>query len=126
MDTKLLNPLTLAFMGDAVYEQLVRLAVIEEKGSLSADKLHKYTVERVRASAQAEGFRIIEAKLTEEEIAVYKRVRISPSVTVPKSATAADYRAATGIEALFGWLYLNGETDRINHLFKAISGGKDE
>ena len=123
MDIKLLNPLTLAFMGDSVYEQLVRLDVIETHGSSSPNKLHKYTVERVRASAQAEAFKKIEGILTEEEITVFKRGRNSHSVTVPKSSTAADYRAATGIETLFGWLFLKGESERVEFLFNIICGG---
>lgn len=120
VDTKILNPLTLAFMGDAVYEQKARERIIEEHGSLSPGKLHSLTVERVRASYQANGYEKIKEILTEDEQAAFKRGRNSHSVTVPKSATPADYRAATGIEALFGYLFLKGEHERIEQLFNII------
>lgn len=117
---KLLNPLTLAFMGDAVYEVLVRQRVIEETGSMSPKKLHSLTVERVKASFQSEGYERIKDILTEEENEIYKRGRNSSSVTVPKSASIKEYRGATGVEALFGFLYLNKDYDRIEELFNLI------
>ena len=120
VDTKALNPLTLAFMGDAVYEQMAREKVIELHGSISPQKLHSYTVERVRASFQAKGYEKIKDILSEEETAVFKRGRNSHSVTVPKSATPSDYRAATGVEALFGYLFLKGENERAQNLFNII------
>ena len=117
---KLLNPLTLAFMGDSVYEVLVRQRVIEEMGSLSPKKLHSLTVARVKASFQAKGYERIKDVLTEEENEIYKRGRNSSSVTVPKSASIKEYRGATGVEALFGFLYLNKSYDRIEELFDLI------
>ena len=123
---KLLNPLTLAFMGDSVYEVLVRQRVIEEMGSMSPKKLHTLTVERVKASYQAEGYEKIKDMLSEEETEIYKRGRNSSSVTVPKSASIKEYRGATGIEALFGFLYLEGNSERMKELFEVIWKDKAE
>lgn len=120
-NSKLFNPLTLAFMGDAVYEIAARELVIVKLGSTSADRLHTLTVSLVRASAQAEGYRLIEPILTEDEIAMFKRGRNSSSVTVPKSSSAAEYRTATGLETLFGWLHLSGNTIRAKELFSIIN-----
>ena len=117
---KLLNPLTLAFMGDSVYEVLVRQRVIEEMGSMSPKKLHNLTVERVKASYQAAGYEKIKDMLSEEETEIYKRGRNSSSVTVPKSASIGEYRGATGLEALFGYLYLCKSFDRLKELFEVI------
>ena len=126
IDTKLLNPITLAFGGDAVYELLVRRKIIEEYGSLPANKLHKLTVEMVKASAQANAFIMMEPHLTEQELAIYKRGRNSTSVSVPKSASTAQYRSATGVEALFGWLYFNDCFERITELFNFAGEVFDE
>ena len=117
---KLLNPLTLAFIGDSVYEVLVRKRVIEEMGSMSPKKLHILTVERVNATYQCGGYEKIKDILTEEETEIFKRGRNSSSVTVPKSAGIKEYRAATGLEALFGFLYLEGRFERIEELFEVI------
>ncbi len=117
---KLLNPLTLAFMGDSVYEVLVRERIIESMGSLSPKKLHALTVERVKAAFQSEGYERIKDVLTQEEEEIYKRGRNSSCITAPKSASMKEYRSATGIEALFGFLYLNRDNERINQLFDLI------
>ncbi len=119
-DLRLLNPMTLAFVGDGVYEMLAREEVVRRYTSLSADRLHRRTVELVRASAQAIAFAVIEPLLTEAELAVFKRGRNSNGVTPPRHSSAAEYRTATGLEALFGWLYLAGENQRIHALFQAI------
>ena len=114
-----LSPLTLAFMGDAVYELLVRQQLTMQ-GSMPANALHKLAVEMVRCSAQAKAYRLLEEKLTEQELAILKRGRNSSSTKCPKNADPIEYRMATGVEALFGYLFLNGEEQRIRELFRLI------
>ncbi len=113
-----LNVSNLAFLGDAVYSLLVRerLAVINRPSG----KLHSMSVDLVRASAQERAFEIIEPCLTEEELAVYRRGRNRHAGSLPKSATSKTYHCATGVEALFGWLYLKEKHNRINVLFSLI------
>lgn len=123
-DLRLINPLTLAFVGDGVYEMLAREEVVFRHTSLSAKKLHILTVELVRATAQCHGFEAIKDELTEEEMNIFKRGRNANGVTAPKSTSAAEYRVATGVEALFGWLYLSGQGERIRQLFQMILNGE--
>lgn len=111
---KLLSPLTLAFLGDAVYELCVRQRVVAE-GNRPVNDMHRKAVKLVNAAAQSDAFERISGALTEEELAVYKRGR--NAISSPKHAALADYRRATGVEALFGYLYLKGETERIGELF---------
>ena len=118
------NPASLAFLGDGVYELLVRKMILARHGSVSANKLHKLCVEYVKASAQAEAFTRLEPFLTEDELAIYRRGRNANGVSVPKSSTPRDYRMATGLEALFGYLYLSGESDRIEQLFNMLIEGE--
>lgn len=115
-DLKLLSPLTLAFLGDAVYELCARQRVVEE-GNRPVNEMHRRTVSLVNAGAQSGAFERISEMLTEEELTVYKRGRNANTASVPKHADMADYRRATGVEALFGYLYIKGEIDRINQLF---------
>ncbi len=122
-DLRLINPLTLAFVGDGVYEMLVREEIVSRYTSLSANKLHTLAVEMVRATAQARGFAVIAPALTEAEMVVFKRGRNANGVTPPRHTSAAEYRTATGLEALFGWLYLGGNQQRIRALFKMILDG---
>ena len=103
---KLLSPLTLAFVGDGVYELLVRKRIVEA-GSMPPKKLNAHKVEMVRASAQAAVYDGLEPLLTEDERDMLKRGRNAHTGSVPKNAQMADYRKATGVEALFGFLYLN-------------------
>ena len=117
-----LNMLALAHVGDAVYELLVRSMLCCEKNS-SVMQLHRRTVQKVRAEAQAESAEKLLSSLTEEELAVYKRGRNAKVNSVPHHADIAQYHAATGLEALFGWLYLQGKTERIGELFAAITEG---
>ena len=117
-----LNMLALAHVGDAVYELLVRSMLCCEKNS-SVMQLHRRTVQTVRAEAQAESAEKLLSSLTEEELAVYKRGRNAKVNSVPHHADIAQYHAATGLEALFGWLYLQGKTERIGELFAAITEG---
>lgn len=113
---KLLSPLTLAFLGDAVYELCVRQRVVAE-GNRPVNGMHREAVKLVNAAAQSDAFERISGALTEEELAVYKRGRNANATSSPKHAALADYRRATGVEALFGYLYLKGETERIGELF---------
>lgn len=126
-DLRLINPLTFAFLGDGIFEMLAREEIVRRYTSLSANKLHSLTVELVCAKAQAMGFERIKGSLSEEEMTIFKRGRNSNSVTPPRHSSAAQYRTATGVEALFGYLYLKGDIVRINELFKIIlSGDRDE
>ncbi|WP_312640588.1 ribonuclease III domain-containing protein [Hydrogenoanaerobacterium sp.] len=116
---KLLSPLTLAFMGDVVYELMVREQVISA-GSMPPNKLHKKTVEMVKASFQARVYDLIADTLPEDEADILRRGRNSSGVHAPKNADVLEYRKATGVEALFGYLYLGGKLSRINELFERI------
>lgn len=118
------SPLTLAFIGDAVYELLVRRQVIA-KGSAPVGKLHHRSVDFVRADAQAQAVRAILPALTEEETVILRRGRNANSAHVAKHADPADYRYATGLEALFGYLYLTGEYARLCELFTRIVQDKE-
>ena len=110
----MLNPLQLAFVGDGVYEVFIRNYILNNNKELSTHKLHVEAIKYVKAHAQSEIIRRIESDLTEEEIYIYKRGRNTKSATVPKNADLAEYRAATGFEALVGYLYLINEIDRLN------------
>ncbi len=114
-----LNMLALAHVGDAVYELLVRSMLCREKNA-AVVKLHRLTVEKVRAEAQAEAVKKILPLLSEDELAVYKRGRNTKVNSAPHHAEISQYHAATGLEALFGWLYLQGRTERVEALFNAI------
>ncbi|MDR1132007.1 MAG: ribonuclease III [Oscillospiraceae bacterium] len=111
--------LGLAHIGDAVYELLVRTWLCETGKTTSAG-LHRATVARVRAQAQAKAAEKLLPGLTEAELAVYRRGRNAKVHSVPKNAGLSEYHAATGLEALFGWLYLKGGKRRINELFSRI------
>ena len=106
-------------MGDSVYELLVR-EHLSKQGSMPAHTLHILAVRLVRASAQAHAVEIIGPLLTEDEATILKRGRNANSTNVPKNSNPADYRLATGLEALFGYLYLKGDQQRINELFEII------
>jgi ribonuclease-3 family protein len=113
-EARMLNPLQLAFVGDGVYEVFIRNYILNKNKELSTHKLHVEAIKYVKAHAQSEIIRRIESDLTEEEIYIYKRGRNTKSATVPKNADLAEYRAATGFEALVGYLYLINEIDRLN------------
>ncbi|MBR6337276.1 MAG: ribonuclease III [Ruminococcus sp.] len=116
------SPLTLAFIGDAVYEQLVRDELVIS-ANMPVRKLHSLTVQKVCAEYQAAAIRaLIEAgALTEEEQDIFRRGRNAGGVTPPKHSSAADYRAATGLETLFGFLHLTGQSGRIEEIYKRIN-----
>ena len=107
----------LAYLGDSVIETQVREYLVRS-GLSSSAKLNKKALDFVRAQAQAEAMKRLLPYLSEEEEAVFKRGRNLGHSSTPKSATVAEYRAATGMEALFGYLYLAGKNERITELFK--------
>ncbi|MBQ6531221.1 MAG: Mini-ribonuclease 3 [Clostridia bacterium] len=111
-------PLTLAYIGDDVYDIYVRTRVIEEHEDMPPNKLHRITSGYVRAHAQANSIKALLPYLTEDETAIFKRGRNSKPYTMAKNATAADYHMATGLEALFGFLYLSEKTERLNELMQ--------
>ena len=110
-----LSSLALAHVGDAVFELLVRTRLCQEE--LTAERLHRRTVELVCAPAQARAARAIQADLTEEETEIFRRARNTHTHRVPHGATAADYSLATALEALFGSLYLDGRGERLQTVF---------
>lgn len=115
-----LSPLTLAFVGDTVYDLFVREKLVCQ-ANRSANKLHHCAVESVRASAQAAACERILPLLTQKEEAIFKRGRNAHTNHLPKNGNPRDYHYATAMEALFGYLYLNGEIDRLRELFSIIS-----
>ena len=114
------SPNVLAFFGDSVYEQLVRREVVL-RGNAGAGRLHDLAVERVRASYQSQAVGVIEPMLTEREADILRRGRNAGGISVPKSARPYEYRRATALETLFGYLSLSGQDERIEQLFSAIS-----
>lgn len=114
----LLSPLALAFVGDAVYSLLTREKLAAQ--GVHASRLHGLSVRLVSAPAQAAAAERIAPLLSEEEMSVYKRGRNAHSSTTPKNATSREYHAATGLEALFGYLHLKGNVERIGQLFAVI------
>lgn len=122
-DVKILSPLTLAYIGDAVYEIIVRTIVVEN-GNAPVNKLNRKVSSIVKAVSQKEAMGRIESKLSEEELAVYKRGRNAKSYTSAKNASIIDYRIATGLEALVGYLYLDGRNERLFELVKIGLGDK--
>jgi ribonuclease-3 family protein len=118
-DIVMLSPLQLAYIGDAVYELLIRTYLLNK--GLSVKELHKATIKYVKAKAQAHIIHELEDILTEEEQTVVKKGRNAKTNTMPKNADMIDYKYATGLEALFGYLYLTNQDKRISELFEEIS-----
>ena len=114
-----ISNLGLAHMGDCVFEILCR-SYLCAKGEKTVDKLHRDTISMVKATSQAKLMEKMIPLLTEEELAYYRRGKKSHVHAVPKSATPQEYAKATGLEALFGALWLLGRTERLNELFKAV------
>lgn len=119
IDVRTLSPLTLAFVGDGVYGLMVREHLVSAANRPNG-ALHTLAVNRVRAEAQAIAAEKLAPLLTEEETAVYKRGRNAHT-----ARTGTDYHRATGLEALFGYLYLSGRIDRLRELFAIINHDKD-
>ena len=111
-----ISSLGLAHLGDAVFELLVR-SYLCAHGKATGKGLHRATIELVCAPAQARFAEKILPQLTEEELAVFRRGRNANVHSIPRHASRAEYQQATALEALIGWLYLQGEKDRINELF---------
>ena len=117
IDIRTYSPLTLAYIGDAIYDLVIRTIVVE-RGNTSPNKLHKTTVQYVSARVQAKLIDGLMEELTEEEQEVYRRGRNAKSYTTAKNATVIEYRKATGLEALCGYLYLLGKQERMLSLIK--------
>ena len=116
-DLRSYSPLTLAYIGDGIYELIIR-TVLVRKGNCPVNQLHKKASSLVKAGAQSAIMEVIEEKLTPEELSVYRRGRNAHSPTMAKHATMADYRRATGFEALMGYLYLTEQWERMLQLIK--------
>lgn len=111
------SPLVLAYIGDAVYELIIRTKVINH-GSMQVNKMHKKSASLVKAETQSRLIKAIEGQLTEEEHSIYKRGRNAKSVSSAKNASMIDYRRATGFEALAGYLYLTDRHERLVSLLR--------
>lgn len=118
-DIDAISNLGLAHIGDGVFELLCR-SYLCARGGKNVGNLHRDTVAMVKATSQAKYVEKLLPHLTEEELAYYRRGKNSHVHAVPKGATPAEYAKATGLEALFGALYLSGQTDRLNELFHII------
>ena len=117
VDIRTYSPLTLAYIGDSIFDLIIRTVVVE-RGNEPANKLHHKTVRYVKAETQAAMIEALLPELTEEEVSVYKRGRNAKSYTSAKNASIGDYRKATGLEALMGYLYLQDRTERILELIQ--------
>ncbi len=113
------SPLTLAFVGDGVYDLLVRSYLVRQ-ANRPVGELNRRKVALVNCKSQARFAKLIMDSLSEKELAVYKRGRNAAPKCTPKNGSVADYHSATGLEALFGYLYMNGERARIDELFEMI------
>ena len=118
VDIQTYSPLTLAYIGDAAYELVVRTFLVDQ-GNSRPDKLHRKASSMVKAAAQAAMAEALKDSLTEEELSVYRRGRNAKSPTMAKNASMSDYRKATGFEALMGYLSLKGEQKRLIDLVYA-------
>lgn len=116
-DMKTYSPLTLAFIGDGAYDLIIRTMIVEG-GNAPVNKIHKRVSNLVKASGQVAMFRAIEQELTQEETTIFKRGRNAKSFTSAKNASITDYRIATGLEALMGYLYLTDNMKRMVELIK--------
>ena len=119
VDPRTYSPLVLAYIGDAVYELLIRTKVINH-GSMQVNKMHKKSASLVKAETQANIIKAIQDDLTEEELAVFRRGRNAQVHSIPSHASRAQYSTATALEALFGWLYLGGQRQRASDLFDVM------
>jgi|SRR3712207_3942429 len=111
-----ISPLTLAYLGDTVYESYIREHLIKKNIFLKINDLHKLAIKYVSASAQSRIVKGLEEIFTEEEVNVFKRGRNHKKSTAAKNASIIDYRYATGFEAVIGYVYLNGDIARLDYL----------
>lgn len=116
-DLRSYSPLTLAYIGDGIYELIIRTILVKQ-GNCPVNRLHKKASSLVKASAQSAIMEVIEEELTPEELSVYRRGRNAHSPTMAKHATMSDYRRATGFEALMGYLYLKEDYTRMLKLIR--------
>lgn len=116
-DLRTYSPLTLAYIGDGIYELVIR-TILVKKGNCPVNHLHKKASSLVKASSQSAMMEVLEPVLTEEEHSVYKRGRNAHSPTMAKHASMSDYRRATGFEALMGYLYLKEDYTRMLELIR--------
>ena len=114
---ELLNPLVLAYIGDAVFEVYVRMHIAKQ-GAIKPNALHKASINFVCAKAQANILEKIENELTEDELNIVRRGRNANSNTIPKNASVADYKKATAFEALIGYLFLKNDISRLEEIVK--------
>ena len=124
-DVQMLNPLVLAYVGDSVYDTFVRTLLVSG-GYGQVKKLHKMSIEFVKAKAQADTLEKITELLTPKEQDVVRRGRNTKSATIPKNADISDYRYATGFEALIGFLFLTGQNDRLMEILGRVIDIKSE
>ncbi len=117
VSAKQYSPLVLAYIGDGIYDLVIRTVVVN-RGNTQANKLHRKTSSLVKAAAQSAMIDTLLEELTPEEMSVYKRGRNAKSATMAKNATMADYRKATGFEALMGYLYIENQWERMMYLIK--------
>ena len=117
VDIKTYSPLVLAYIGDGIYDLIIRTIVVYQ-GNTQANKLHRRTSELVKAATQATMIDLLFEDMTTEEQDIFRRGRNAKSPTMAKNATMKDYRKATGFEALMGYLYLKGEYERMTDLIK--------
>ena len=124
-DIRAYSPLTLAYIGDGIYELVIR-TILVERGNCQPQKLHKRASALVKAQAQSGMMEALTPLLTEEELSVYRRGRNAKSYTMAKNATMGDYRRATGFEALMGYLYLTEQGERMLELIKTGLAARGE
>ncbi len=124
-DARQYSPLTLAFLGDSVYELMIRSAIVTG-GNAAVRNLHTAKIKLVCAPFQARAAERLMDSFTEVEHSVFMRGRNATGNTVPHSASPADYRKATGLESVFGYLHLTGNTERLETLFSAIWDMREE
>lgn len=114
----LYSPLTLAYIGDGIYEIIIRTFIVTKSGNEQVNKLHRKSSSLVKAETQAKLIHAIMEELSPEEEKIYKRGRNAKSFTSAKNASIGDYRTATGFEALCGYLYMKGDMERLLFLVK--------
>ena len=116
-DIRTFSPLTLAYIGDGIYDVVIRTILVEE-GNQAVNSLHKKASSMVKAEAQSEMILALQEELTSQEMSIFKRGRNAKSNSAAKNASIGDYRKATGFEAIMGYLYLTSQTDRMIELIK--------
>lgn len=117
-DPKQMSPLVLAYIGDSIYDLVIKTYILDSRGNMPVNKMNRIVSSLVKAETQSKMIGLIEPVLTEAEEGIYKRGRNAKSYTSAKNATIGDYRRATGFEALIGYLYLSGQYMRMTELIR--------